>query len=121
MKKKVYLLSLFIVTICTLISCNFDNGGNSSQDASTTNNYSGILLSKTPLDFDVALGCEVLVYKILRDSTPTKTFVWVSKNTFEKIPRPNDSCIVWIEYIKDLQPSMRKRTNVCVGYYTEKH
>lgn len=120
MKRKIYLFSLFIVTICTLTSCYFDNGGTTMENASMTFNYSGTLLSKTPLDFDDRLGCEVLVYKVLKDSTPEKTFVWISKNTFLKIPRPSDSCIVKIEYIKYLKSSNRKDANVCVGYHTEK-
>lgn len=129
MKNKLFFFfCIFVIGISfSLTSCSWA-GNDSKGDASTIKNDSGFLLTKTPTDFDVKFGYEVLVYKTSDDSTkiiPIKVFI--PKSTWERLPEPDDYVDVNIQYIKSIEygegnnPSLiwDKQFNLCIGYIVD--
>ena len=128
MKKLVFLCIFGIVFL--LSSCVSWSGSDSKKDASTVFNTRGRLVTKTPTDFDKKFGYEVLVYHSSpNDSTRiVDEKVFVSKNTWERLPVPNDTTIVYLEYVEKIEygyntngPSLLWdiRFNMCIGYTVE--
>jgi hypothetical protein len=128
MKKLLFLC--FIGMVFFLSSCCSWAGDDKKDNASTACNYTGRLVTKTPTDFDVKFGYEVLVYSYSNDSnTIIDKKVFISKNTWERLPVPNDTTIVNIEYVENIEygenthdiPSVLWdfQFNMCTGYTVE--
>lgn len=125
MKNKLFFLFCIFIISFTLTSCSWA-GGSSKDNASTMKNGSGFLLTKTPTDFDSKFGYEVLVYQISADSTEmTPIKVFIPKNTWNKLPEPNDNIDVNIQYVENIEYGEKSETpltlwdkqfNLCVGY-----
>jgi len=130
MKNKLFFLfCIFVISISfTLTSCHTWAGEGSKKNASTLKNGHGVLLTKTPTNFDDKFGYEVLIYQISPDSTEmTSIKVFVPKNTWDRLPEPDDDTDVNIEYIENIEygdsesPSSLLsfwdfQFNLCVGY-----
>jgi hypothetical protein len=118
---------LFLLAIVTLFTACSWAGGGGSNNVSTIYNESSYLLSKKVTDFDPKFGYEVTVYE--KDTVDSlkiiENKVFVPKKIFEKIPEPNDSINVIINYIKDVEYGRTRndhpafwdfRFNLCIGY-----
>ena len=57
------------------------------------------------MDFDDKFGFEALVYEIKGDSSKLieTNKVFISKNTWEKLPQPSDSISINIEYVEQIE------------------
>lgn len=126
--KKPIIYSIFALFIF-LTSCCSWAGDDYKKDASILYNYSGLLTTKIPSDFDDKFGYEVLVYVYSNDSsTITGHEVYVSKNTWERLPEPNDTTIVKIEYVENIEYGKNwfssvlwdSQFNLCVGFTVDK-
>lgn len=128
MKNKLFFFfCIFVIGISfSLTSCSWAGNG-SKGNPSTIKNDSGFLLTKTPTDFDVKFGYEVLVYKTSDDSTkiiPIKVFI--PKSIWDKLPEPDDYVDVKIQYIESIEygedthlseiSMWDKQFNLCIGY-----
>ena len=117
-----YVVVLTIITMFSLTSCKWV-GGNSKGKASSMDNYVGRLVTKVPLDFDDKFGYEVIVLELKEDSTFKTCKVLVPRKTWGKLPEPNDSTVVMIEYISDIEYGENGavslydfQSNICTGY-----
>lgn len=98
---KTILFTFIVIGISTFSSCK-NAGGDKLEKASIYYNTSGILVSKTPSDYDRKYGYEVLVYEEVDSFLLEDSKVFIPLSTWEKIPVPNDSTRVIIEYISDI-------------------
>jgi hypothetical protein len=120
--KKLINFSICLVIIALLLtSCKrIDSvGGDARKEASSSFNVVGHLITKAPSDFDKRFGYEVSVIDILKqDSINNISKVFVPKIVWERLPEPNDTTIVNIEYIQNIEYGEIKRSqfNLCVGY-----
>jgi hypothetical protein len=107
-------------------SCSYA-GTNKKDTVSSIYNDSGTLVTKTPSDFDKKFGYELLVTKILGDSSKMiESKVFVSSQTWKKLPKPTDSIAIIIEYVRDIEYGENggvtfwdQRFNLCVGYHID--
>lgn len=98
--KNLIIICLALVTF-TLSSCN-SKGGNDLEKASSVLLGQGILVSKDPIDFDSWYGVKLKVFTLSRSKTRIYDDVWVSKRTWERLPSPEDTVDVVIEYLTNI-------------------
>ena len=115
---------LFTVMIFSISSCTWAGRGDFKfVDASTMHNKTGNLVSKKITDYDAKYGYEVSVWNRTKDSLFEYTKVFVPKSTYERLPEPNDTIQVVLEYIEGIEYGTRDgspslwdaRFNLCTG------
>ncbi len=124
MKTQISLLSLIFIVFTSLSSCTWAGQSGKKETTSTLNNKTGILISKNPSDFDKKFGYEIMVWKTAEDSLRQNISVFVPKKTWERLPVPNDSTEVTIEYIEDVEYGNNRdnpsfwdfQFNLCTGF-----
>ena len=125
------ILSLFFIIILFLSSCTFAGSGK-EKTVSSIKNKCGLLLKKIPSDFDEKFGYKALVYEIKGDSSKLieTNKVFISKETWERLPEPNDSISINIEYIENIEYGKGVylgflslwdyQLNICTGFTIDK-
>ncbi|MDQ1282179.1 MAG: hypothetical protein QG630_530 [Patescibacteria group bacterium] len=117
------LIILLFTSLITLSSCNYQ-GGDSRDSVSSLVVDSGFLVSKAPTNFDCKFGYELMVKRQIDSSKASYNKVYVSKQTYEVLPEPNDFTKVFIYYVKNIEIGENTGTlslydfqfNFCSGY-----
>lgn len=113
MKKLLYVLMLS-TSMALIISC-AGPGGNKKEEASTKWNKEGILVSKNPTDYDLKFGYKVMIYDTVLSKTSYMQ-IWLPKQSFEKIPEPNDTTRVILHYLTIEGSNNSGDFYLCIGY-----
>ena len=98
--KKIFYVFLLITG---LISCKNVGGGDAINVSSDLD--SGFLISKNPFDFDIKFGYGLFVTKKTDSFTNKSDYkkVWISKQTYNVLPVPDDSTKILIYYVEDIE------------------
>lgn len=124
------IIFFFCIVTFTLSSCTWAGKVTSKNpnNASTYKTATGILVSKKITNFDRKFGYEVMVYNTDKNNAQLREYtkVFIAKNTWERIPDPNDSTKITIEYVKDIEYGANdglslwdQQFNFCTGYTVE--
>lgn len=111
-----------IMGLVILSSCEPRIGFDKKSDASTKNNSSAKLLSKSATRYDANLGIEVTTERTSGDSTVTVQSVWVSKIIYQRIPEPSDTAAITLYYLTakvapgDAQVKTSNPINIATGF-----
>jgi len=124
MKKVIKLAVLFLFAVFSLTACKYA-GDNLKKDVSLKDNNEGHLITKVPSDFDNKFGYEVAVSIVSGDSVSETQKVFISQKTWQRLPEPNDTTTVIIEYVQNIEYGNGNyaffsfwdfQFNVCTGY-----
>ncbi|MFO0743654.1 MAG: hypothetical protein U0469_01205 [Candidatus Paceibacterota bacterium] len=98
--KKIFYVFLLITG---LASCKSVGGGKSTNVSSDID--SGFLISKKPFDFDTKFGYGLFVIKTIDSLTNKSEYeeVWISRQTYDVLPAPDDSTKILIYYVRDIE------------------
>jgi hypothetical protein len=127
-RKFLSFLVFIVLILITLSSCCKWAGSNGVNEECCLN-YSGRLLKKSYSDFDRKFGYETVINIDNGDSTMNIVKVFIPQRTWVKLPEPNDTIIVNIQYIKNIEYGSTKdrwgsfwdfQFNLCTGFTVEK-
>jgi len=123
--RKIFSFLLFITLIFVLASCKWA-GGDSFKESPGYCNNQGRLVKKLYSSFDKKFGYETMVNLDPSDSTSLLKKVFIPAKTWARIPTPNDTTVVYIEYIENIEYGYNgflsfwdNQFNLCTGFTVE--